>query len=344
MEAYELSVPFDRAQNWMTTLETRHIRYEAVVNAALPVVDFYLPDLSERNAAVLQQTFGNQMIDIDQIPDDLRVAPPVDLTWAHWEGDTGKAALAYTLMTEQVIEQLQEFEIEAIKAIGIAHNDYATENFSRWRNRIQLEVVPYELDPNHPKYHAMNGVPILKVVDGGILGTFAPETPKLPIGATFEAAIADFTRSMVQLQIDPRSVQVARQSEETPQSLSLSFGRQSLQVVELAERRESSEERSTQALLAQAIAQTYYRLPSPAEAVQLPIGSRWQATVMADGDYAVRDEQGGLVCQGNFETGDVGEPMNSTKAEEFQRMVQERSRHISSRKSQCASSEELSTG
>jgi hypothetical protein len=246
----------------------------------------------------------------------------VDLTWAQWEGDTGKAALAYTLMTEQVITQLQEFEIEAIKAIGIAHNDYATEDFSRWRNRIQLEVVPYELDPSHPKYHAMNGVPVLKVVDGGILGTFAPETPKLPIGATFEAAIADFTRSMVQLQVDPRSVQVDRQSEETPQSLSPLTGRQSLQVPESSEPRDLDGERSTQALLAQAIAQTYHRLPSPAETVQLPIGSRWQATVMAGGDYTVQDEQGGLVCQGNFETGEVGEAMNTIRAEEFQWMVQ----------------------
>ena len=107
VEAYELSVPFDRAQSWMDTLEARHVRYEAVVNAALPVVDFYLPNLSERNAAALQQTFGNQMIDIDQLPDDLRVVPPADLTWAQWEGDTGKAALAlaYTLMTEQVMER-----------------------------------------------------------------------------------------------------------------------------------------------------------------------------------------------------------------------------------------------
>lgn len=352
VEAYELSVPFDRAQDWMNTLEARHIRYEAVVNAALPVVDFYLPDLSERNAVVLQQTFGNQMIDIDQIPDDLRVVPPVDLTWAQWDGDTGKAALAYTLMTEQVIDQLQEFAIEAIKAIGIAHNDYATEDFSRWQKRIQLEVVPYELDPNHPKYHAMNGVPVLKVVDGGILGTFAPETPKLPIGATFEAAIADFTRSMVQLQIDPRSVQVERQSEETPQSLSPSSGRQSLQVVGSSEPRDLDGERSTQALLAQAIAQTYHRLPSPAEMVQLPVGSLWQATVTAGGDYAVRDEQDRLVCQGNFETGEVSEAINSARAEEFQRMVQGRSGNVSREKphgsfkweKQRASSEELSTG
>jgi hypothetical protein len=105
-----------------------------------------------------------------------------------------------------------------------------------------------------------------------------------------------------------------------------------LQVVESAETRELDRERSPQALLAQAqaqlsagIAQTYHRLPSPAEMVQLPIGSRWQATVMAGDEYAVRDEQGGLVCQGNFETGEVGEAMNSARAEEFQRMVQERS-------------------
>ncbi|MBW4474960.1 MAG: hypothetical protein KME45_31960 [Stenomitos rutilans HA7619-LM2] len=241
------------------------------------------------------------------------------------------------LRTEQVIEQLQEFEIETIKVIGIAHNDYATEDFSRWRNRLQLEVVPYDLDPTHPKYHAMHGVPVLKVVDGGILGTFAPETPKLPIGATFEAAfvqrlqrrIAESTRSMVQFQVKPQSIQVDLQPEETPQSLSPLPGRQSLQVVEAAEQKERNGERSTQALLAQAIAQTYHRLPSPTETVQLPIGSRWQATVMAGGDYAVRDEQDRLVCQGNFETGEVGEPMNFAKAEEFQRMVQGRSLRVS---------------
>jgi hypothetical protein len=45
---------------------------------------------------------------------------------------------------------------------------------------------------------------------------------------------------------------------------------------------------------------------------------------MADGDYAVRDEQDRLVCQGNFEKGEVGEAMNSARAEEFQQMVQGR--------------------
>lgn len=188
----------------------------------------------------------------------------------------------------------------------------------------------------------MNGVPVLKMVDGGILGTFAPETPKLPIGATFEAEIADFTRSMVQLQVDPRSVQVDQQSEEPPQSLTPSSRQQSLQVVKSAEPRELDEERSTQALLVQAISQTYHhRLPSPTETVQLPIGSRWQATVMASGDYTVRDEQDKLVCQGNLETGEVGEAMNSTRAEEFQRMVQGRSHCVPEGKRQYGSREEL---
>lgn len=52
---------------------------------------------------------------------------------------------------------------------------------------------------------------------------------------------------MVQLQVNPRSVQVERQSEETPQNLSPLFGRQSLQGVEAAEPRELAGEKSTQA-------------------------------------------------------------------------------------------------
>ena len=46
--------------------------------------------------------------------------------------------------------------------------------------------------------------------------------------------------------------------------------------------------------------------------------------VAAGGEYGVQEEQGGLVCQGNFETGEVGEVINSARAEEFQQMVQGR--------------------
>lgn len=307
VEAYELSVPFDRAQAWMQMLEARHIEYEAIVNLALPVVDFYLPTISERNAAVLQQQFGDQMIDLDRIPNDLRVVPPADFTWAHSVGDTGKASLAYTLMTEQVVERLQNFEVSQIKAIGIAHNDYAAEDFSRWQNRTEIEVVPYALDPTHSKYYAMNGIPVLKVMDGGVLGTFAPETAKLPIGTRFEATIEDFTRSMVQLQ-------VAHQSVLTPE----------FPMSEPEEPVVSEEQQAAQNRLAQAIAQTYRSLSSPSEQVELPIGNQWTAIVSKDGNYMVEDNQGRFICQGNFQARTVSQPISKVDADEFKQLIQQR--------------------
>ena len=311
VEACELSVPFDRAQIWMQTLEARHIKYEAIVNPALPVVDFYLPTLSERNAAVLQQQFGHQVIDVDRIPNDLRVVPPADFTWAHFVGDTGRASLAYTLMTEQVTERLQNFEVSQIKAIGIAHNDYAAEDFSQWQGRIEIEVVPYDLEPDHPKYHAMNGVPVLKVVNGGVLGTFAPETAKLPSGTRFEASVEDFTRSMVQLRVEEQSVL----------ALEASIGEEI-----------SDEQNATQNLLVRAIAQTYRSLTSPTESVELPIGKQWTAIAAKNGDYTVEDNQGRLICQGNFETGEMRQPMHQSSVDEFQQMTQPR--ETASRKKQ----------
>lgn len=297
--AYELSVPFDRAQTWMQMLEARHIEYEAIVNPALPVVDFYLPSLSERNAAVLQQQFGHQVVDVDRIPNDLRVVPPADFTWAHSVGDTGKASLAYTLMTEQVTEQLQNFEVSQIKVIGITHNDYANEDFSRWQGQIEIEVVPYALEPEHPKYYAMNGIPVLQVVGGGVLGTFAPETAKLPIGTRFEATVEDFTRSMVQLRVSD-------------------------QLVLSPEPSISDEQNAVQRRLAAAIAQTYQLLSSPAESVELPIGERWTAIASITGDYTVEDNGNRLVCQGNFASGAVSQFLSQTDADEFQQMMQQR--------------------
>ncbi|MBD1855549.1 MULTISPECIES: hypothetical protein [Leptolyngbya] len=299
LEAHELSVPFDRAQTWMQMLEARHIEYEAIVNPALPVVDFYLPTLSERNAAVLQQQFGHQVVDVDRIPNDLRVVPPADFTWAHSVGDTGKASLAYTLMTEQVTEQLQNFEVSQIKVIGITHNDYANEDFSRWQGQIEIEVVPYALEPEHPKYYAMNGIPVLQVVGGGVLGTFAPETAKLPIGTRFEATVEDFTRSMVQLRVSD-------------------------QLVLSPEPSISDEQNAVQRRLAAAIAQTYQLLSSPAESVELPIGERWTAIASITGDYTVEDNGNRLVCQGNFASGAVSQFLSQTDADEFQQMMQQR--------------------
>lgn len=152
---------------------------------------------------------------------------------------------------------------------------------------------------------------MLKVVDGGVLGTFAPETAKLPIGTRFEAAVEDFTRSMVQLRIEEQSVL----APEAPVGAAV-----------------SDEQTATQNRLAQAIAQTYRSLASPTESVELPIGNCWTAIAAKNGDYTVEDNQGNLICQGNFETGEMRQPMHQSSVDEFQQMTQPREN--SSRKRQ----------
>ncbi len=103
--------------------------------------------------------------------------------------------------------------------IGLRHNDYANENFDRWQGRERsFSVVAMEMEPNHPQYHRYNGVPAIQVEDAGVLGVFAPESVKLPIGTRFIATVGDATRSALSLNMEPDSVRIVGQEREPESS------------------------------------------------------------------------------------------------------------------------------
>jgi hypothetical protein len=70
--------------------------------------------------------------------------------------------------------------------------------------------------------------------------------------------------------------------------------------------------------------QTYQLLSSPTDQVELPIGEQWTAIASSNGSYTVEDNQGRLVCQGNFTAGTVSQPISQTDSDEFQQMLQPR--------------------
>ena len=211
-DAYVLSVPFGSdAIRWKETLEQKGIQFDAMIHPQLPMIEFALKDLPPRLVKKLEAKFGQNVNDLDtlRVPDDLRIIPPADHTWAESRQDSGVGALAYNLLTEEVCQQLQAFQFDEIKVLGIRHNDFAGENFAskQWRNRtVSIQVGEFELPESHPEYYRYNGTPIVQI-DNKNLGTFSPDTPKLPIGSSFEANLRPEGSSVV-LKLNPDSIQL----------------------------------------------------------------------------------------------------------------------------------------
>lgn len=211
-DAYVLSVPFGSdAIRWKETLERKGIQFDATIHPQLPMIEFALKDVPPRLVEKLEAKFGKNANDLDalHVPEDLRIIPPADHSWAELRQDSGVGALAYNLFTEEVCQQLQAFQFDGIKILGIRHNDFAGENFAskQWRNRaVSLQVDVFELPEAHPEYYRYNGTPIVQI-DGKNLGTFSPDTPKLPIGSFFEAKLRPEGSSVV-LKVNPDSIQL----------------------------------------------------------------------------------------------------------------------------------------
>ncbi|WP_353933301.1 hypothetical protein WJM97_23435 (plasmid) [Okeanomitos corallinicola TIOX110] len=211
-DTYVLSVPFgENAIKWKETLERKGIEFDATIHPQLPVIEFAFKDLSPKVAEKLTAKFGDNFNDLDElhIPRDLRIIPPADHCWAESRQNTGVGALAYNLFTEEVCQQLQEFQLEEIKVLGIKYNDFADEDFAsqQWKKRsVTLEVGVFELPESHPEFYRYNGTPILQI-DGQNLGTFAPDSPKLPVGTKFVATLKPEGSSII-LKVNANSIEL----------------------------------------------------------------------------------------------------------------------------------------
>jgi RNA dependent RNA polymerase len=316
-DAYVLSVPFGSdAIRWKETLEQKGIQFDAMIHPQLPMIEFALKYLPLRLVEKLEAKFGQNVNDLDtlRVPDDLRIIPPADHTWAESRQDSGVGALAYNLLTEEVCQQLQAFQFDEIKVLGIRHNDFAGENFAskQWRNQtVSVQVWEFELPESHPEYYRYNGTPIVQIDDKN-LGTFSPDTPKLPIGSSFEANLRPEGSSVV-LKLNPDSIQLPE--------LVLP-GAEAVQSSELDRDQWRKEMFSG---LVTAVATTYeQRRSGDAEIAQFKVGDKWTAYVQPTGDFIVRNEAKRTICRGNLNTGEETVSLSEEYAGELERMLVER--------------------
>jgi hypothetical protein len=313
-DAYVLSVPFGSdAVRWKQTLDQKGIQFDAIIHPQLPMIEFALKDISPRLVEKLEAKFGKNVNDLDMlhVPDDLRIIPPADHTWAESRQDTGVGALAYNLFTEEVCQQLQVFQFDEIKILGIRHNDFAGENFAskKWRNQtVSLQVGAFELPESHPEYYRYNGTPIVQIDDKN-LGTFSPDTPKLPIGSSFEAKLCPEGSSVV-LKVNPDSIQLPE--PVLPRSEPI----QSSEVNRDQWRREMFEG------LVVAVSKTYEeQRSSGSEIAQFKMGDKWTAYVQPTGDFIIRNEGRRTICRGNLNTGEETLPLSEEYANDLEKMM-----------------------
>ncbi|MBE9179311.1 hypothetical protein IQ268_12140 [Oculatella sp. LEGE 06141] len=318
-DAYVLSVPFGAdAIRWKETLEHKGIQFDAMIHPQLPMIEFALKDLPPRLVEKLEAKFGKNVNDLDElrVPDDLRIIPPADHIWAESRQDSGVGALAYNLLTEEVCQQLQAFQFDEIKVLGIRHNDFAGENFAskQWRNQsVSIQVGEFELPESHPEYYRYNGTPIVQIDDKN-LGTFSPDTPKLPIGSSFEANLRPEGSSVV-LKLNPDSIQLPEP---------VLPGAEAVQSSELDRDQWRKEMFSG---LVTAVATTYeQRRSGNAEIAQFKVGDKWTAYVQPTGDFIVRNEARRTICRGNLHTGEETVSLSEDSAGDLEGMLVERER------------------
>jgi len=315
-DAYVLSVPFGAdAIRWKETLEQKGIQFDAMIHPQLPMVEFALKDIPPRLVEKLEAKFGKNVNDLDElrVPDDLRIIPPADHTWAESRQDSGVGALAYNLLTEEVCQQLQAFQFDEIKVLGIRHNDFAGENFAskQWRNQsVSVQVGEFELPESHPEYYRYNGTPIVQIDDKN-LGTFSPDTPKLPIGSSFEANLRPEGSSVV-LKLNPDSIQLPELVLPDAES------------VQSSELDRDQWRREMFSGLVIAVATTYeQRRSGDSEIAQFKVGDKWTAYVQPTGDFIVRNEARRTICRGNLHTGEETVLLSEDYADELRRMLVE---------------------
>jgi len=312
-DAYVLSVPFGSdAIRWKETLEQKGIQFDAMIHPQLPMIEFALKDLPPRLVEKLEARFGKNVNDLDElrVPDDLRIIAPADHTWAESRQDSGVGALAYNLCTEEVCQQLQTFQFDEIKVLGIRHNDFAGENFAskQWRNQsVSIQVGEFELPESHPEYYRYNGTPIVQIDDKN-LGTFSPDTPKLPIGSSFEANLRPEGSSLV-LKLNPDSIQLPE--PVLPSS----------ELVQTSEMDRNQWRRDMFEGLVTAMGATYEQQPSDSEITQFKVGDKWTAYVQPTGDFIIRNEARRTICRGNLNTGEETLPLSEEHANDLEKMM-----------------------
>lgn len=264
------------------------------------------------------------------MPRSVSVIPPKEYTeWAISRYRSSVGALAYSLLSEEMGQHLRSVGVEQIKVVGTQYNAFADEPFTskRWLRPVQVAVGKLTRDPDDLDYHRYHNMPAIEV-NGQILGTFATESPKLPVGTTFKANIHRDGPKRVVLYVEDASIQIPEFEQSTDEIVSPLF------ISTNSVSSHSSEPQAEQMInkLVQGVRAAYEAdkgsFPdevNSGKSWKIDIGE-WNAYVRDNGDCLVRASVGEgkqTVCRFNLHTGEVAVPLNAERANELERMLEQ---------------------
>ncbi|MGA9380690.1 MAG: hypothetical protein WBV73_18150 [Phormidium sp.] len=370
-DVYVLQVPFQKVKTkdgrtidlpnqWKDALDSKGIAYEATAHPELPLVEFAFKSLPQNMIAKLDAKYGdnsNDHIDTDSLKvtnysgneTRLLIVPPVDCRWIESQDKAGRGALVYKLFMDEICDALSNYRINQIEVVNVKHpdNDYSEVDFSnaKWQQKVTLQVGTIDLPPTHEKYYRFQGTPIIQL-DGKNLGTFSPDSPKLPPGTTFEAMLSsDKGGRSVMLKIDRESIRLPE--TQLPQIDSPSTIAQNDNTLQPSKpetavnnrKRDTTNAKadnwrlSLQDTLFSVVSETYKQRGSqlPSRNTQhFKFGdNQWTAYVQPNGDCFVRNESKRTVFKANVHTGEVQIPLTEQAAARFQEMIVEREKALS---------------
>ncbi|MFB2895107.1 hypothetical protein ACE1CI_19545 [Aerosakkonemataceae cyanobacterium BLCC-F50] len=375
-DVYVLQVPFQKVKTkdgrtidlpnqWKDALDSKGITYEATAHPELPLVEFAFKNLPQSMIAKLDAKYGdnsNDHIDTDSLKvtnysgneTRLLIVPPVDCRWIESQDKAGRGALVYKLFMDEICNALSNYRVNQIEVVNVKHpdNDYSEEDFSnsKWQRKVTLQVGTIDLPPTHEKYYRFQGTPIIQL-DGKNLGTFSPDSPKLPPGTIFEAMLSsDKGGRSVMLKVDRESIRLPEtqlpqidlpsaiaQDGSTPQSPQESTSKPETAVnngkCDTSNAKADKWRLSLQETLFSVVSETYKQRGSqlPSHSTQhFKFGdNQWTAYVQPNGDCFVRNESKRTVFKANVHTGEVQIPLTEQAAARFQEMIVEREKALS---------------
>jgi hypothetical protein len=370
-DVYVLQVPFQKVKTkdgrtidlpnqWKDALDSKGIVYEATAHPELPLVEFAFKNLPQSMIAKLDAKYGdnsNDHIDTDSLKvtnysgneTRLLIVPPVDCRWIESQDKAGRGALVYKLFMDEICDALSNYRVNQIEVVNVKHpdNDYSEEDFSnaKWQRKVTLQVGTIDLPPTHEKYYRFQGTPIIQL-DGKNLGTFSPDSPKLPPGTTFEATLSpDKGGRSVMLRIDRESIRLPETQLpqiDSPAAVAQSDNTLQPSKPEIAvnnPKRDITNAKadnwrlSLQDTLFSVVSETYKQRGSqlPSHSTQhFKFGdNQWTAYVQPNGDCFVRNESKRTVFKANVHTGEVQIPLTEQAAARFQEMIVEREKALS---------------
>jgi hypothetical protein len=344
--AYVLSIPFgsgkpesDRVIRTKEKLDAIGIQYDAVISPRYPVVDFVLKPLSkqphpqkvERLIEKQSQKYGSNVIDPDRVDPNLWIVPPRSYRWAASTHSSGKAALAYSLFSDEICQQLQSFQVRKIGVLGLQYNDFKDEPFTK-KAAFTITVDRLKLKPDDPQWYVQNGKPALSI-DGKILGVFSQQTPKLPVGTTFTATV-ERQGNQCFLHVDPRSVQLpeaiqaSSHSRSQPGTVPVILPNGKSTMTEPNKPNEVSNEQSQQLtqLLMFSVAAMYQDQVVSGKSANLAIDPnlQWKASVRPSGETVVHERSGGsyeTIARFNIHSKEVTKSLSDQRAALFATQV-----------------------